>query len=369
MPEENTKNKNSGDIYRIIYYEKQVSRQSIAKKLGLSLPTVTNNLNRLRADGYIYTAGSFQSTGGRKPNILKCVPNARYALGINITRNHLSFAVIDLDITIIASRRFRKPFCDTDEYYEEMTQEIEELLDEHRIPRRLLLGAGISLPVIVNADNKTISYATVIHLSDGVYERIRKHFPYPFLFFNDATSAGLAESWISDTDESMVYLSLCSSVGGATMSGHHVTTGNNNRASEFGHMCIVPEGKPCYCGQKGCLNAYCSEKVLSDFTDGDLKQFFEELKENKGYQKLFDEYLEHLALAVNNLRMCYDCNIVLGGNVGAYMSDYIDILREKALKLNPYEQDGNFIRVCHYKTEAMAVGAAIYHIDQFVRNM
>ena len=111
-------------------------------------------------------------------------------------------------------------------------------------------------------------------------------------------------------------------------------------------------------------------KVLSDFTNGDLKLFFEKLKEkdNRGYQNIFEEYVDHLAVAVNNLRMCYDCDIVLGGNVGSYMSDYIDLIRQKALDLNPFEQNGDFIRVCHYRTEASAVGAAIYHIDRFVKS-
>lgn len=370
MSEDTAKSKNTGDIYRLIYYDRQSSRQMISEKLGLSLPTVTNNLNQLKADGLIYNAGAFESTGGRKAHLFRCVPHACYSLGINITRNHLSVVVIDLDINIIAGKRIRRPFCDSDEYYQLMHAEIEQLLDTHQIPRSRLRGAGISMPVIINADQKTISYATVIQVSHGIYERIGRHLPYPFLLFNDANSAGLAESWFSGSGQAMVYLSLCSSVGGATMDGMNVAKGSNNRSSEFGHMCIVPHGKRCYCGQYGCLDAYCSEKVLSDFTNGDLKLFFEKLKEkdNRGYQNIFEEYTDHLAVAVNNLRMCYDCDIVLGGNVGSYMSDYIDLIRRKALDLNPFEQNGDFIRVCHYRTEASAVGAAIYHIDRFVKS-
>lgn len=371
MLQDTSKSKNLGDIYRLIYHNKQISRQSIAEHLNLSLPTVTNNLNQLREDGLIYTAGSFESTGGRKPHIFRCTPDARHSLGINITRNHLSIVVIDLDLTIIASKRMRIPFEDTEEYFRFMNKEIELLLDSNRIPRNKLLGAGISMPIIINSDQKTISYATVIQVSPNIYERISRHLPYPFLLFNDANSAGLAESWISGSKQPMVYLSLCSSVGGASMNGKSISAGSNNRASEFGHMCIVPHGKKCYCGQSGCLDAYCSEKILSDFSNGDLKQFFDILKigKNTGYQRIFNEYLDYLALAVNNLRMCYDCDIVLGGNVGSYMSDYIDVIREKALALNPFEQNGDFIRVCHYRSEACAVGAAIYHIDQFVKNM
>ncbi len=49
LSEDSTKSRNAGDIYRLIYYDRQSSRQIISEKLGLSLPTVTNNLNQLKA--------------------------------------------------------------------------------------------------------------------------------------------------------------------------------------------------------------------------------------------------------------------------------------------------------------------------------
>lgn len=369
MYEETGKAKNLGDIYRTIYYNGPCSRQRIAARLNLSLPTVTKHLNHLKKKGLIYNSGLYEFTGGRKANMLKCVPDACFAAGMDITRNHLSIVIINLDSNIIVSKRMRIAFEDTDAYYLRTAEELEGIILKNSIPKEKLLGCGISLPVIVGADLKSISYATVIEISDGIYERISKHIPYPFLLFNDANSGGLAEAWISPSSKTEVYLSLSSSVGGATINGRDISIGNNCRASEFGHMRIIPKGRKCYCGQQGCLNAYCSAKNLTNFTDGDLNQFFNELKNNVGFQQIFDEYLDHLALAVINLRMCYDCDVILGGNVGAYMSDYIDDLRAKAIKLNPYEQDANYIRVCHYKTEAAAAGAALYYVNQFVLNI
>ena len=369
MFDEMNKSKYFGDIYRIIYHEKQSSRQYIATKLGLSLPTVTSVLSALKESGLIYNAGSFHSTGGRKANKLSCVPNARYSVGIDITKNHLSIAIIDLNIELIFQKRIRYRFIDSDEYYNYISNELENLLDKYSIPRDKLLGVGISMPVIFNSDNKSIFYATVIQTFPGIYDRIRKYFPYPCLLFNDANSAGLAESWNSESNQAMLYLSLSNSVGGSTINSKGISVGNNHRASEFGHMCIIPNGKQCYCGQHGCLDAYCSALILSDFCDGNLKAFFDELPTNVGYQRVFDDYLNYLALAVNNLRVCYDHDIVIGGYVGAYMTDYIDTLREKVIKLNPFETNGDFIHVCHYKTEASAVGAAIYFIDRFVKSL
>lgn len=369
MFEEAIKTTTSGDIYRTIYYNGPCSRQNIADYLGLSLPTVTNNLSHLKEQNLIYNAGSFQSTGGRKAYSYCCVPDARYSVGIDITKNHLSVVIINLSNQIIASRRLRIPFEDTDAYFQFAAKQLEEVLTDSEIPRSKILGAGISLPVIVNQDQKSISYATVINVSNNIYDRIQKYIPFPSLLFNDANSGGLAESWNSTSQKSEVYLSLSSSVGGAVINGHSISIGNNCRASEFGHITLIPNGRRCYCGQRGCVNAYCSAKLLTNLTDGNLQRFFDELKENVGFQDLFDEYLDHLALTVNNLRMCYDCDVILGGNVGAYMEEYLDILKAKATALNPYEDNADYIRTCRYKTEAAAAGAALYYVKQFISNM
>lgn len=368
---EQARTKFFGNIYRIIYQDKHTSRQKIAKKSGISLPTIASNLNLLTDAGLIHTVGSFQSTGGRKPNIISYVPDARFALGIDITKNHLSEVLIDLDLNIIGSKRMYLPFEDSESYFQILSSEMQQLLNQYLIDPSKLLGVGLSMPVHVMEDQKTISYATVVNVSANIYERLTPYIPYPFLIFNDANSAGLAESWISGSEQPMIYLSLSNSVGGANMNGKEIYKGVNCRATEFGHMCIVPHGRKCYCGQHGCLDAYCSAKQLSDFTNGNLAEFFHCLKENSnvGLQRIFDDYLDHLALAVNNLRMCYDCDIVLGGNVGSYMADYIELFREKALRLNPFEKNGDFIRICHYRTEASAVGAAAYYVNEFIQNL
>lgn len=370
MEDNNNRSKSLGDIYRMIYQNKQCSRQEIADSLGISLPTTTQNLNKLRNWGLIYDAGKFKSTGGRKATIYRCVSNARFAIGIDITRKHLSVVLIDLDLNIIDSVRLRLPFEESDKYFSTIQSEVEGIISNNIPDRSKLLGIGLSLPVIVGEDHKSITYATVIPLSRNIYDTLAHYIHVPFLLFNDSNSAGLAESWKADYKDSVLYLSLSSSVGGANMNGKSIYQGNNCRGCEFGHMTIVPNGKRCYCGRYGCLDAYCTANALTDFTGGNLKEFFDELAlgKNKGLQNVFEEYMDYLALGVNNLRMCYDCDIILGGNVGAYMSDYIDVFRKKAIALNPFEQDGSFIRVCHYRTEAAAVGAAIYYIDQFIQD-
>ena len=90
-------------IYRNIYYAKGFcSRQSLARELGLSLPTVYQNLSELMAAGLVRDSGEQQSTGGRKASGLSIVPDARVAVGISVTEHRLRLAAADLLLNELA---------------------------------------------------------------------------------------------------------------------------------------------------------------------------------------------------------------------------------------------------------------------------
>ena len=81
---------------------------------------------------------------------------------------------------------------------------------------------------------------------------------------------------------------------------------------------------------------------------------------------MWDEYLDHLALAIHNLIMAFDYDLIIGGYLGQYIDDYMEELGEKIRKLDPYLKDMSFLKPAVYKYEASAVGAALIFIEKFV---
>ncbi|MDE6902244.1 MAG: ROK family protein [Lachnospiraceae bacterium] len=135
-------------------------------------------------------------------------------------------------------------------------------------------------------------------------------------------------------------------------------------------MVIVPNGRQCYCGKKGCLDAYCSAKVLRREDEDTIERFFEDL--NQGFPEniqMWDTYLEHLAVAVSNLRMAYDCDIILGGNVGGNMEGHMYVFEEKLKKYNNFDYDTSYIRLGKYRRECSAIGAARLMQDQYIERI
>ena len=96
-------------------------------------------------------------------------------------------------------------------------------------------------------------------------------FEYEVCYENDANSAAMVEMY--RLEKNAVYLSLSNSVGGSFYIHNGIYEGDDYRSSEFEHMIIVPGGRQCYCGKKGCVDAYCSAQVLAAKADDNLEQF------------------------------------------------------------------------------------------------
>ncbi|MEE0419908.1 MAG: ROK family transcriptional regulator [Lachnospiraceae bacterium] len=361
---------NRNNIYQLVYTEERISKAEIAKRLDISFPTVTQNLRELMEEGLVMEKGSFESTGGRKAKGICVDSDARKALGIDITKNHISAVLVNLKGDITHYRRMRVPFEDTDEYYEKLGGLARELLLESGIEKEKILGAGISVPAIVSANRKDIDFVVLADIPRDFHAKITAHIPFPCAICNDSNAGGFAEQWRSRQKGSMIYLSLSNTVGGAVVSGHRIVSGDNQRCGEFGHMLLVPGGRPCYCGKKGCVDAYCAAHLLSDETGGNLAAFFEHLDAGeKAFAVVWEEYLEHLSVAIHNIRMCFDYEIVLGGYLGQYIEPRMGHLRRLLQEKNMFEEKADYVRACHYTMEAAAVGSALYYIEPFIKSI
>ena len=196
---------------------------------------------------------------------------------------------------------------------------------------------------------------------------LEQAFDLPVYFENDANAAMMAEDM--NRYKNAIYLSLNNTLGGAFCIGGKLFQGENQKAGEFGHMILVPGGRKCYCGKKGCADAYCAASALTDEINS-LETFMEQLKSgDEAVEEKWSEYLDMLAVLISNLRMAYDMDIILGGEVGGYLAEHMLPLGEKVMEYNGFDHDIRYLRNCSYKREASAVGAAKHFLQDFIKNI
>lgn len=361
------KKKNRNEVFRYICKHGTVSNPDIAYNMKISLPTATQITKELIAEGLLEEKGEMQSTGGRRAKALSAAVNARLAVGLDITKNHITLVLTNIVGEILKYERVHQPYVSGEIYYQKVNKKLELFLEESGADRAKILGIGISFPGIINLDKGQITYSHILGVEAIPFDKVSAFFSYPCFFLNDANAGAYAEGFHGDAEEHFFYLSLSNTVGGAIFGRNELIQGNNFRCGEVGHMTVVMDGERCYCGKSGCLDAYCAAWRLSEAADGKLEQFFSLLDGgDEKAVKIWDGYTDYLAIAVNNIHMVLDCDIVLGGYVGSCIGVHLQELWDKVAGRNTFGERESFVKACNYKVAAAALGAAFHVIETFV---
>ena len=95
-------------------------------------------------------------------------------------------------------------------------------------------------------------------------QELEKTLSLPVCIENDANAAALGEQWRGAAKDvgSMIFLTLGTGVGGGIVYEGRIWGGAHGMAGEVGHMTIVPDGRQCGCGNRGCLEMYASSRGI-----------------------------------------------------------------------------------------------------------
>lgn len=359
-----------GGIYRHIYNTKAFcSKQTLAHDLQLSLPTVYQYLKELMDAGFIRYSGENLSTGGRKAMGLDIVPQARLAVGVSISKNHLRMLVADLRLQELNYRECRLgPYTSLSQLSGLLAEELEQLLGD--LGRELLLGVGIALPGIISQDSQRIVFAPVLALDDPSLESLAHSIPYPVRFENDGSCGGYAEWFLRGGRRNIAYLSLENGVGGAVLVDGTPYEGDRRRSGEFGHICVEPGGLLCSCGKRGCLEAYCTTRRIQKDLGVTFEAFFAGVEAHvPEYEALWEDMLRHLAIGVHNIRMVLDCDVILGGILSEFLPPYMERLKQYTAEANAFIPREDCLHLSTLRRHTVPLGAALGFIAGFLENL
>ena len=356
------------EIARLVLSRGQMSKAEIEAALDYSHPTVINTVGALVADGVLRESGEFGSTGGRKAKVIAPNPSYRYFGGIDITRNHVTEVVVDWTGKAAAKRRRREAFSPDARYISCVAESFFSFAAEGGFARRKIAGIGVSLPGILSHDRTRLARSHALELIDFDLAPFAGRFRgIDIDFENDANAAVRTE--VSDLSGDIVYLSLSNTVGGGIASPRSIRFGDNRRAGEFGHMVLHPGGRRCYCGKKGCADAYLSALRLSESASS-LEDFFARLESGDAAAlRVWRTYLGDLAIAVSNLRMAFDRTVVIGGYVGALMEPHLHELKARLRMLDMFDADSDYVRTGRCGRDASAIGAALCLMNRHLEKL
>ncbi|WP_445292919.1 ROK family protein [Corynebacterium sp. H113] len=127
-------------------------------------------------------------------------------------------------------------------------------------------AVGLAVAGFLDKDRQRVRFAPHLPWRDAdVVARLSPRLPVPLELEHDANSAAWGEYkfGVAQNVDNWVLFAVGTGIGGAMMHNGEIFRGAYGTAPEFGHLTVVPNGRPCSCGKRGCLERYCSGTALA----------------------------------------------------------------------------------------------------------
>lgn len=367
MTTSDVRQKNKQTILKYIYNEKCTYQQLICETLNISRPTVIPILREYIDEGLILKDGFYESTGGRKASALTFAGNSKIALGVELLIDAYNITALNLYGETLYSCSHKRTFENTDQYYALVCDSIQKFISDNEISEDKILGVGIVLQGLISSDSTCVTYGKILNCTGLTIDSFTKHLPYPCKFSHDAEAAALDELWRVPHLSNAIYMNIRSHVSGAVIVNRDFLQGTELKSGVFEHMSLIPDGRPCYCGRKGCVETYCSTQSFLDFA-GSLNNFFGRLRDgDNDCKELWHKYLEHLGTSINNLRMFIDYPVILGGTLAPYLiPEDIKLLHQLIFDNTAFPTESEFIFRSECNSSSISRGAALPYIREYL---
>ena len=245
-------------------------------------------------------------------------------IGVDIGGTNVRAALIGADNSIY--QRFRSKTLSgagNVGFVTRLTEQLQALAADAAGKDLKLCGVGVGIPGLIAGDG-TVRSSVNLRFLEGVNlsQQLSDSLHVPVVSCNDANLIALGEAAVGAGVgfRSLAVITIGTGLGSGLILDGKLWRGDHGFAAEFGHITVDPEGLPCPCGNRGCLEQYVSASALSRLGGGETPEQLAEQARlgNQVAIAAFERvgYWLGTALAglVNTLNLS---GIVIGGGVSA----------------------------------------------------
>lgn len=255
---------NRAAVLNCIRQHGPISRIDVARRTGLSVGAITALTRELVDNGLIYEKQEGDSRGGRPPILLALQPEGAYVIGAKLTEDHITFALTNLDADVIGRLTLENVSVEPEAVAQRVADGIHRLVAESKIQRNRLLGVGIGMAGIVDAESGICMASPILGWENVPFaELIEQRTILPVYLDNDVNTLTLVEKLYGAGVGVNHFLTITVGRGvglGIVVNGQLYRGAGG--AGEFGHTVLDPNGYVCDCGKRGCLETFVGDPWL-----------------------------------------------------------------------------------------------------------
>jgi predicted NBD/HSP70 family sugar kinase len=256
-------------VLRHVASAARCSRAQVAAETGLTRGTVSSLVNELIALELLRETGETAAPRGvGRPGVALELADVVVGVGLEVNVDYLAVSVEDMTGAVRYERRA---------YHDNRGSAPGLVLDRLGLEARAALdtaareglqpvGVSVAVPGLVEEASGTVVFAPNLGWSDlPVAAELEARLELPVHVENESNLAALAEHWtgaaVGIDDFVCVFGEV--GVGGGVVLGGRLFRGSHGFGGEFGHVSVDPEGRPCACGSRGCVETLVGEEAIA----------------------------------------------------------------------------------------------------------
>jgi N-acetylglucosamine repressor len=334
--QQHTKAHNDGLVLSTIYEAGAISRAAVARRTALSRTSVGDAVAELLARGLVDEIGLDRPRRGKPPILLRINPDARHLIGIDTSGSEFHGAVVNLRGEVRHQVSLPRESHSGAAALEIAYELLDRLVRAASAP---LLGLGIGTPGLIDPQRGShVHWAVNLDWVDlPLRELLEQRYGLPVRVVNDSHAAAMGEYFFGSphANGNLVVIKCEQGLGAGIVLEGRLLHGDASGAGEIGHLVLAPDGRPCRCGNHGCLETLASTSaVIRAAGASDLCGFLQAYREGLApAREAVADAGRALGMAVAMLVSTLNVrDVVIAGNLTQVGEPLLQLIREQVLQ-------------------------------------
>ncbi|SLN75824.1 ROK family transcriptional regulator [Oceanibacterium hippocampi] len=247
-------------VLEIVRLQGPLGRTEIARRTGLSVQAIHNIVGDLVEAGLVRRRRAEAGGRGQPAAEILIDPAGAYTVGISFDHRRLVTVLVDLAGSQLGLEEHSLARPDPESVLGLIGGSVGRLVRGYPVQR--IWGAGVVIPALIEQARPVSFGPSSLPEWDGfpLAETLGRRIGLPVYMENDATAAAVGEHLhgVGQRLRDFFYIYIGVGIGAGLIVGGEPYRGASGHAGEFGHLPVVPDGLPCQCGNRGCLERYVS---------------------------------------------------------------------------------------------------------------
>ncbi len=249
-------------VIRLLRKLRVCSRAELAHLSGLKQATISNIIADLITWNLVTETGIIEGKKGRRSIGISLNTDLYKVIGVRLARKYYSIGLFDIFGS--SEIAFSEPigvFEEPENTLSRIREAVTKIINS--ASSNSIIGIGVAIPGPFFRTEGRIALMTEFPGWEDISleDELRSSFQIPVFLEHDAKAGVLAEWWIGSHSRetgTMIYVAAGQGIGAGIIIDGKMLRGTLGTAGEIGHMSIDYDGPKCECGNRGCLEHYCS---------------------------------------------------------------------------------------------------------------